>query len=105
MGIRKLKPRKATGKSFLTKVKTAAFAKRLGIKKVRDAKAKSAIMSIKKLPDTKTHVERHRVISARSGNEYIVSKTKASGYTQCNCMGFIRWGGCRHTDNIFKGRK
>lgn len=98
----KIKPsRRSLGKSTSSRVKTKAFMNKLGIKQARKASPKSKLMSVKKLADTKTHVDRHQVISASSGNQYTVSKIRSSGEGVCNCMGFATWRRCKHVRTVF----
>lgn len=93
--------RRQVSRSTAAKVRTQAFAKKLGIKKVREARPNSTLMSIRKLPDSKTHVDRHEVVSASSGNLYTVSRRRASGREACNCMSFVTRGYCKHTKAVF----
>jgi hypothetical protein len=52
------------------------------------------------LPDGKNHINRFKVRSETSGDEYIIAQHRTGRFWTCGCFGFIRWGKCKHLDAL-----
>jgi len=56
----------------------------------------------RRLPDTKTHINRFQIKSSSSDSLYIVAQSRSGLWWSCGCRGFIGHGGkqCTHLRSL-----
>jgi len=52
------------------------------------------------LPDKGNYINRFKVRSASSSDEYVVAQHRSGRWWSCGCFGWIRWKHCHHLDEL-----